>query len=385
MTTSTPKLATLISVCLAGCGEAAAPPPTTVRDSAGIEIVINDVDPAEVPEWRLAEEPMLSIGDPAPTPEYELYRVYYARSFPGGRIAVSMNLTEIRIYDDSGSYLLTIGRDGEGPGEFQFLWDAHPLDNDEIRALDIRNRRVAFFNSRTGDLLRESPLVTHWSNPNGVGVLRDYRYAGVLPRSSADPPSTPDLRVVVHNREGTATDTIASFSVPDRPEPRPNTQQMYGPYFSSAAAGQYVWAGWQGHYEIKRYHADKGLDRIIRSSAPSAEVTEEMKAAAGATVSGEPMTVQRVFPTHLPYWDKVLASPSGWLWVRRYPSPLDHDFNTWDIFDPDGLQVALIRVPFSGRISELGDDYVLGVFRNDLDVERVQKYEIIRTTASPGS
>jgi len=184
--------------------------------------------------------------------------------------------------------------------------------------------------------------------------------------------------VVGHNRDATTSDTIATFSVPDRAPPREGVQAMYEPYFWSTAAGMHVWAGWEGHYEIKRYHADTGLDRIIRSSVPALPVTSKMEDAGGPSVSEGPVTWDRVYPSHLPFWDKVLASPSGWLWVRRYPSPIEEAHNTWDVFDPDGVHTALIRIPLSARISELGDDYVLGIFRNEFDVERVRRYEIVR-------
>lgn len=158
---------------------------------------------------------------------------------------------------------------------------------------------------------------------------------------------------------------------------------MHQPYFSSAAAGTHVWAGWEGHYEIKRYHADRGLDRIIRSSVPALPVTSDMEEAGGPPTAEGSLTPDRAYPSHLPYWDKLLASPSGWLWVRRYPSPLETEDNTWDVFDPSGTHTALIRIPMSGRISELGDDYVLGVFRNEFDVERVQRYDIVKEGATP--
>ncbi|MFG0252749.1 MAG: 6-bladed beta-propeller [Phycisphaerales bacterium JB038] len=364
MTPSISRAAAILSVALLGCGDTPGTAATAVRDSAGIEIIENDVDVDALPVWRLADEPSLSIGDAIPSLDYVLDRVYYARSFPDGRVLVSMGLTEMRIFDAEGTHLRTIGREGEGPGEFLFLWDAHPLGDDRIRALDIRNRRVGFFDAHGGELLGEVPLVTHWSNPNGVGLLADGRYAGVLPRYSSDPPGTPDLRLVVHDRDATASDTIAAFSVPDRPQPREGVQAMYEPYFSSTAAGMHVWAGWEGHYEVKRYDADTGLDRIIRSSVPALPVTSEMEDAGGPSVSEGPVTWDRVYPNHLPYWDKVLASPSGWLWVRRYPSPIEDEHNTWDVFDPSGVHTALIRIPLSARISELGDDYVLGVFRN---------------------
>lgn len=99
--------ATLLGT-LAGCGpdrDAAAG--VTVTDSAGVRIVTSPWNGQwDVPEWTLEETPEFAVGDAAPSDEYELYRVYYARSFPDGRVVVSMNLTEVRIYSPAGEHLL---------------------------------------------------------------------------------------------------------------------------------------------------------------------------------------------------------------------------------------------------------------------------------------
>jgi hypothetical protein len=54
-----------------------------------------------------------------------------------------------------------------------------------------------------------------------------------------------------------------------------------------------------------------------------------------------------VFPERLPAWNKLLATHSGWLWVRREPPPTETEFNTWDIYDPDGRLTAWIRIPMT--------------------------------------
>jgi hypothetical protein len=362
-------------VVIAGCGESPASG-VMVRDSAGIEIIENDVDTTRLAEWRLAEEPSVSIGDATGPADQQLFRVNYARSFPDGRIVVTVGGTEARIYDASGHHLMTIGGEGEGPGEFRFLWDAHPLDDDRVRALGIRNRRVAFFDAVTGELLAERPLVTLWENPDGVEVLEDGRFAGLLRDYSGDP-SPPDVYVVVHESDGERSDTVGSFSIPDVTGPGERTYRVFRAPISSGAGGDWVWAGWGGRYEILGHHVGQGLARIVRSELPPQRVNEAMKAVARETAPAPP-SAELVFPSHLPFWNKVLVSPSNWLWVRRYASPLEEETRRWDVYDPDGRQVARIEVPGNARLTEVGEDYVLGIFPDELDVERVQRFEVIR-------
>ena len=350
----------------------------TLADSAGISVASNLWNGEWfVPEWTLESEPFFSVGDPAPSPEYELHRVYYARSFPDGRVAVSMNLIEIRIFDGDGDYLITIGREGQGPGEFAFLWDAHPLGDSLVRAIDIRNRRTSLFDAWTGELKVEHPSVRGFSNPNGVAVLADGTYAGVTGAYSDSELGTPDSFIIRFNAEGTSVDTIGplfALRATEMPGPQTMTRPQFQPSFRSTAAGVNVWGGWQGSYDIRRYNQDGTLEQILKNSFEGELVTERMKAAVPMGMPPMEMT----FPDRMPPWDQLLATPSGWLWIRRYRSPLEEDFNTWDIYDPDGRLTSFIRIPASARIDELGEDYLMGIFRNELDIEMVQKYRLVK-------
>jgi len=366
-----------VVVASACTADSPAPSGFSVVDSAGTRIASNEwTGERQVPRWQLQEPPLLTIGDPAASEEYELHRVYYARLTPDGRVVASVNLSEIRIYSPDGTWLLTIGRQGEGPGEFQFLWDAHPVGDSLVRSLDVGNRRTSIFDSRTGELRRESAMIPI-TNPNGAGVLADDSYAGLRSRTGVL-----NERYVVHiSRDGDVVDTVAHLTAPARTEsPVPNASYQFEPSFSSTAAGDWIWAGWEGRYSIHRYRADGTLERIIRSSFEGEPVTDEIRqsAAEGPTEFPETPPTQ-IFPDRLPPWNKLLATDSGWLWVRRFRSPVGEDLNTWDIYDPDGRLAAYMRIPTTGRLSEVGDDHVIGVFRNELDVETIRVYRLIKT------
>jgi hypothetical protein len=365
---------------LAGCTDArsGAAESFAATDSAGIRIASNVWSGAwEVPEWQLAAVPALSIGDPAPSPEYELHRVYYARTTPAGRIIAAVNLHEIRIYEADGRYVRTIGRQGSGPGEFEFLWDAHPVGDTLIRSLDVANRRVTIFAARDDAIRTESTMIPV-SSPNGAGLLADGSYAGLS--MVADRPN--ERVVLLIAPDGASADTLGVVSAPASSESAvANARPMFEPAFSSTAAGRWVWAGWEGRYEIRRYAPDSRLEQIVRSTFAGEPVTDAIRQSVTEAVPAGSEAARRtpVFPDRLPAWNKLLASPSGWLWVRREPSPLEEAANTWDIFDPEGRLAAYIRIPMTGRLSEVGDDYVLGVFRNELDVESIRRYAIVRT------
>jgi hypothetical protein len=60
-------------------------------------------------------------------------------------------------FSPSGEYLLTIGRQGQGPGEFQNLSIARFDSHGEIYVTDIAARRISFFDKK-GNFLRQIPI-----------------------------------------------------------------------------------------------------------------------------------------------------------------------------------------------------------------------------------
>ena len=94
----------------------------------------------------------------------------------------------------------------------------------------------------------------------------------------------------------------------------------------------------------------------------------------------------------------------GYMWVRRGPSPLDGeharvreftgpDDKEWvipapsglhDVFRPDGVYLGTVKLPHDLRITEIGPDYILGVVRDELDIQYVHMYGLDRGLGEPG-
>ena len=130
------------SILLAACAPESATTPVTVRDSAGVEIVESTApmwDPGE--EWVVAADPILDLADTGRGAAHEFYRVADARRLVDGRIAVALQ-TEVRLYSDSGAHERTIGREGDGPGEFRRITSLGMLPPDSLVVYDRRRITV---------------------------------------------------------------------------------------------------------------------------------------------------------------------------------------------------------------------------------------------------
>jgi hypothetical protein len=88
----------------------------------------------------------------------------------------------------------------------------------------------------------------------------------------------------------------------------------------------------------------------------------------------------------------MIADPSGNLWVMRYPefmeptasvqlvcpySPaIPQEGSDWLVLDPEGKPLAEVHTPSRFFVLEIGNDYLLGVHRDSLDVETVALYSL---------
>ena len=59
----------------------------------------------------------------------------------------------------------------------------------------------------------------------------------------------------------------------------------------------------------------------------------------------------------------------------------DGDQTLWNVFDPEGRWLGTVETPYGGYIYQIGEDFLLGLWVDELDVEQVRVYPIDR---SPG-
>jgi hypothetical protein len=73
----------------------------------------------------------------------------------------------------------------------------------------------------------------------------------------------------------------------------------------------------------------------------------------------------------------LLVDAEDNLWVREYSLPGELAFR-WSVFDADGVFLGTLDVPEGLQLLDVGADRVLGSWRDDLGVEHVRMYELIK-------
>lgn len=374
----------------------------TVRDSAGVIIVENPPIPPDAGEWHLGPEPMVEIGVLDGDAAYQLFRVRDAARLADGRVAVVDGGTnELRVYGADGGHLATWGGEGEGPGEFLLMQTLVRWPGDSLAVWDGRTRRITLY-SEEGDLGRSFPLP-------GIGSTDFPEFAGVL--ASGDlvlsgqaffgddgaPPASGVRRIPVH----VAVVDAAGAPVGDVGiHPGQETYIQFGEstievlrmehargYVLAPAGGEVIMAP-NERFELRFWSPDGSLARLVRLTEPPRPLTdavweaelqrrlEEVPDRARPRIRAMWDLVPR--PDTLPAMSAVLPDAAGHLWIRSFTFPAVDASARWIVLDPSGQAVASLDLPAGMEVYEIGTDYLVGMVRDDLDVERVQVWPLRR-------
>ena len=408
---------------LLACGDAGAPPPSAVAvtDSAGIRIVTNP--PGDLVYAELAEEPTLSIGQLSGPDELLFGRIASARRDAVGNVVVADGQAhQIRIFDAEGRHLQSLGRDGEGPGEFRTLSGAWPIrykdetdvDSRQIIAADSELDRITRFSGegtpmgtatlagrddmsiRTVGLAGPDALLSR-ASPYNLPDFATIRGGSIVDMAEAMWGGAENRRVlfVRHTMDGALVDTLAEGrDLAIGTLAQGNGAQSFAIPFSSESAtagspyGVVVTDG--VGYEIRVFGEDGSLRMIARiDDAPPVRTDAHLEryAGAGSSDADEAEIRERIdryqqvaLPDSLPGYTDVLFTEEGEIWARRYRLPGESTAR-WDTFAADGVYLGRVAVPTSFRIEEVGRGQVLGVHTDELGVQRVQLRDL--TLISP--
>ncbi len=84
------------------------------------------------------------------------------------------------------------------------------------------------------------------------------------------------------------------------------------------------------------------------------------------------------YPERLPSYSGLLVDANDNLWAEQYAVPGDEAGTTWRVYDQDGNLKTSVQMPRGLEVFEVGSDYVLGVWQDDLGVDFVRKYELTK-------
>jgi hypothetical protein len=79
----------------------------------------------------------------------------------------------------------------------------------------------------------------------------------------------------------------------------------------------------------------------------------------------------------MPAFENVLASDDGYLLLLQ-PADADASTRLWDVFGPGYRYLGTLEVPHHFSPRQVGRDFVLGTWKDELDIESVRIYGLVR-------
>ena len=124
-----------------------------------------------------------------------------------------------------------------------------------------------------------------------------------------------------------------------------------------------------------------------------ADVDSWLRVAGDATIDALIDAIMDALPSDqtLPVTKRILRDDVGWVWVEHYPPDADPPMarqrvlvsRTWSAMDPDGATVVEALLPPRFVPYQIGQNFVLGVARDSLDVQWVHMYALEREQIAP--
>lgn len=400
-TNAAPVLACAL-ILAAGCGPGSRDVPAfSTRDSAGVVIADNTVPAPDPGPWTLSADPVLQIGEVSGEEAYLFARIQGMVRLSDGRIAVVDNRApDLRIFDADGRWVRTLGRKGRGPGEFQSPSILGVLPGDTIVVVDGSLRRISLFHpdagfirsATAGDDLHGYLLAVGMF---ATGAVVDERT--VFPDNPEEGYGRRPVEYRIVGLDGAVVSDLGRFpgyeAVMAAQDDGGHTQVITGaaPFGKSPAAavrGDRFYYGAQDAWEIRVLRPDGSLERIIRWNRDPAPVTDAQVAAfIENKLSNLPdgNLVRRYrklyrdapVPERHPAYGSLFVDRLGWLWVEE--TRLSEDApHRWTILDPAGRVAAAVDLPPRFRLEDVGADYVLGRWVDELGVNYVRMYALNR-------
>ena len=378
-----------------------------VRDSAGLRIVENGARGlwTEGSEW--AVRPALSLGG-GPGEADDLVAVADLAIDSRGRVLVlDIVARQVRVFDERGEFAGTIGRSGEGPGEFSRFMTSLMVDQaDSVIVPDWGQARVSIF-APDGTFARQFSALSRveghgWKRMSDGGFL----LRGVtIGRDEQNNYTTYDA-LYRTNPDITAIDTLIEFDYP-----RSNLGGSGAPiaplivnaaFWTRLDDGRIAWSSLDRD-QVLITAADGTPLSILRHVAWTREqlterhhaIMKERFREKFRLMGASPDVVDNIgllYDETLPALTALQAGPENTLWVQRMgdvtaidPMVINTNDRTdglggevWDVFDGELHFLGSVRLPHRFRILRFTDNAIWGVRKDELDVELVERLDLMR-------
>jgi len=378
---------------LAACGGEAGPPAEGPVDSLGVRVVESTAPRwGEEEVWSVGESPILDLAESGSGAAHIFERARDALWLADGRIVVGDDgWLEVRFFSASGNHLSSVGRPGEGPGEFGRIQTLSPWRGDSVAVFDPMRDRVTILTP--AGAFRTVPLSGRPNHPESILSLNGSAFIGLFSTRGLRPTEPGTFRVPYQvlrlDEHGVVLDSLATIG---------GHETYWAPTLSgpplisrdghlAARRGDVVF-GSADDLGYERFTEGRGQTQSVRVPDFDLDLPTELveNVRAQALVGEHPPDIRRALetmelPSSRPAYSKLLIDVTGSVWARAYRVWGEPDGpRAWQVFDSEGGWLGEVTMPDRFTPTDIGEDAVLGVWLDSFDVHHVQ----VRSLGKPG-
>ena len=332
---------------------------------------------------RIVFNEELSIGEVEGDENYMFgNRVYFNTDAEGNFYVNDWDRRRIQKYDSQGNHLCTIGKKGQGPGEFQNVWIPRFDKDNNLYVSDYVSRRISFFD-KEGKFLRQIKYPIHLSDiyVNSKGFFVGYQTTHIEESDS-------DKTIFIFGLYDEKFNLIAEFhrqtwesKYPSGRDAESRAQFLanllgddaFKPSTSYVLAeNDFIYFGYPEKYEIRVYSPEGKLAKIIQRDYEPIKVNKKHKESFIQYQEDEffrfiktPENIRKKvyqlikYPKYIPAYQRFTLMENGWLAV--IVDSIEDEYTLMDIFDKDGKYIAQFKttIPPGNLFFKNGKAYAL--------------------------
>jgi hypothetical protein len=304
----------------------------TIEEVDGVTVVTNPKEPIYGEDvFSLEEE--LSIGEAEGREEYMFSRIRSMAVDDKGRIYVlDWKEIHVKVFDQDGTFIRTIGKKGQGPGEFIMPLSVSITHQNELVVDDYRSR-LAFFslegefkkNIQMAKLRLSSVDIDSKGNIVGRAIVREEE--------------NPRYEMKKFDSELNYLHSLGFSPLPSAS--RDGFNPFMGIILSQIDNHDQVICGYPENYEIKIFDKEGNLKRKIIKEYDPVEITEEEIKEA---TEGMPPEQKLSIPKYHTAYNWFATDDEGRIFVMTYERVDEGEVYYYDVFDPEGKFIVKISL-----------------------------------------
>lgn len=369
----------------------------TASDSGGVRIYDNHYSSRPL-RWKVLADPREVANIGTPDAGEPFFGVRDIALLDDDRIAVAER-SHVQIITLAGSEAASVGRGGEGPGEFQNIVGIARLAGDSILVLDGALLRLTLFDA-AGRLAGTTRLETEGNERLwGLHVVDDgtvivgTAWSGRLLGANRSPGRRRlPYRAFRYERTGELADVVG---------PLPGTEVVVGraggrlsmgiaPFAhrtTIGVSGQLLYLGTADQFEILVTRLDAAPVAIIRFGPINLaleewEIEEWINSRAAQLPSRDAeaafrrVMAQAEQPRRRPAFEELVVSGEGDVWVQEFAGGSLREARWHIMSGTNGRYCGSLSLPAAFRLVDIRGGRLAGVWKDQLEVEYVRVYEL---------